>query len=90
MLAVHLKTCHNDPTMKERVKRELIDRWIKDAYPNGLYKLSIDSKIPVNSLTKIRLGTFIPKDPNTREALAKVLGCKESELFPASGKSRAS
>lgn len=77
--------------MSTKVKRELIDQWIKDAYPNGLYKLSEVSKIPVNSLTKIRLGTWIPKNPAKREDLAEVLGVSETELFPSTkGKSRAS
>jgi hypothetical protein len=77
--------------MKLKVNRTLIDQWIKDAYPNGLYKLSEASNIPVNSLTKIRLGTFIPRDPNRRRSLAEALNVEESDLFPAStGKSRAS
>jgi hypothetical protein len=77
--------------MKTRVNRQLIDRWIQEAYPNGLYKLSERSRIPVNSLTKIRLGTFVPKNPDRRKDLADVLGVKESELFPVpAGKNRAS
>lgn len=77
--------------MKTRVNRDLIDQWIKDAYPNGLYKLSEKSKVPVESLKKIRLGTFIPKAPDRRKGLADALGVLESELFPVgAGKSRAS
>lgn len=77
--------------MKSKVNRELIDRWIKEAYPNGLYKLSEKSHIPVESLKKIRLGTFIPKADDRRKSLADALGVEESELFPvAAGKSRAS
>lgn len=74
-----------------RVKRELIDAWVKHAYPNGIYKLSDATNIPVASLQKIRLGTFVPKAPDRRKALARVLGVEESELFPGdAGKSRAS
>lgn len=76
--------------MKKTVKRELIDRWVSEAYPNGLYKLSEASKIPANSLSKIRLG-WVPKNPHKRKDLANALGVQESELFPAStGRSRAS
>lgn len=75
-----------------KVKREIIDAWIKAAYPNGLYKLSEASGIPVYSLTKIRLGTFVPRNPDRRSDLADVLGVEESELFvpPKGTKSRAS
>jgi len=70
---------------KTKVNRTLIDAWVKEAYPNGLYKLSEASKIPVNSLVKIRLGKFVPRDADRRAGLAKVLGVKESELFVAVG-----
>jgi hypothetical protein len=73
-----------------KVKREIIDDWIKAAYPNGIYKLSEASRIPVYSLSKIRLGTFVPKNPHRRKDLADALGVTESELFPHKGKSRAS
>ncbi len=77
--------------MKQKVNRELIDQWIKDAYPNGLYKLSEKSGIPMGSITQIRIGAFVPKAPDRRRKLAEALGVKESELFPApTGKSRAS
>jgi hypothetical protein len=77
--------------MKVKVNRAPIDQWIREAYPNGLYKLSEASGIPANSLSKIRLGTWVPKDPRARKDLAKAIGCEESELFPApTGKSRAS
>jgi transcriptional regulator with XRE-family HTH domain len=78
--------------MKKRVVREHIDRWIKDAYPNGLYKLSEKTGIPMGSIAQIRIGAFIPKAPDRRKKLAEALGVKESELFPEdkSGKSRAS
>lgn len=77
--------------MKTRVNRDLIDQWIKDAYPNGLYKLSEKSNVPVESLKKIRLGTFIPKAADRRKGLADALGVEESELFPVTaGKIRAS
>jgi hypothetical protein len=86
-----LKHVRLGSVMSKKVNRDLIDVWIKDAYPNGLYKLSEASKIPVNSLVKIRLGKFIPRDPERRQSLAKVLNCEESELFPVTaGKSRAS
>lgn len=76
---------------KALVKRELIDQWIKDAYPNGLYKLSEECRIPVNSLSKLRLGTWVPRNPDKRAGLAKVLGVEESVLFPVgAGKSKAS
>jgi hypothetical protein len=77
--------------MKKTVKREYIDEWIKEAYPNGLYKLSEKTKIPVNSLTKIRLGTWIPRNPERLKALADALGVEESVLFPVgAGKGKAS
>lgn len=69
--------------MKKKVNRALIDQWVKEAYPNGLYKLSEKTGIPVNSLTKIRLGAWIPKDPNARASLARELKVQETELFPA-------
>jgi len=76
--------------MKKQVNRAPIDEWIKNAYPNGLYKLSEASNIPVNSLAKIRLG-WVPKNPVKRTDLAVVLGVQESELFPAkAGSNRAS
>ena len=76
--------------MKTKVNRDLIDKWIKDAYPNGLYKLSEVSGIPAHSIAKIRLG-WVPKNPLRRNDLAEALGVTESELFPVSaGKSRAS
>lgn len=76
--------------MKTKVNRDLIDKWIKDAYPNGLYKLSEASNIPANSLIKIRLG-WVPKNPHRRRELAEVLGVSEAELFPVTaGKSKAS
>jgi hypothetical protein len=78
-------------SMKTKVNRELIDQWIKNAWPNGIYKLSEKSGIPVSSLSKIRLGTFVPRAQDRRKNLASVLGVKESELFPVgAGKSRAS
>lgn len=69
--------------MAENVNRAPIDKWIRNAYPNGLYKLSVASHIPVNSLTKIRLGVWIPKDPFARRGLANVLKVSEDELFPS-------
>jgi hypothetical protein len=79
--------------MSFTVNRIPIDEWIKEAYPNGLYKLSERSQIPASTLTKIRLGTFVPKNPARRKELANALGVKESELFipaPTGKRSRAS
>lgn len=67
--------------MKISVDRTLIDAWVEKAYPNGLWKLSQDSKIPANSLSKIRLG-WVPKNPDKRADLARALGVSESDLFP--------
>jgi hypothetical protein len=67
--------------MSKAVDRKLIDSWIKEAYPDGLYKLAQVSKIPANSLSKIRLG-WVPRNPNKRQDLAKALGVKECQLFP--------
>lgn len=78
--------------MSKRVNRKYIDAWIKNAYPNGLYKLSEKTGIPMGSIEQIRIGAFIPKAPDRRRKLAETLGVKESELFPDgnSGRSRAS
>jgi hypothetical protein len=67
--------------MERMVNRAPIDRWVKEAYPNGLYKLAQATNIPVNSLTKIRLG-WVPKNEVKRQDLAKVLGVEESQIFP--------
>lgn len=77
--------------MKKTVNRAPIDEWIRAAYPNGLYRLAEKSGIPVNSLTKIRLG-WVPKNERRRAELAKTVGVEESELFPVlpDGESEAS
>lgn len=76
--------------MKRTVKREYIDEWLKERYPDAISKLAQASQIPANSIAKIRLG-WVPKNPNRRKDLAAVLGVEESELFPVTtGKSRAS
>lgn len=66
--------------MQKRIKRDLIDQWIKQAYPNGLYKLAEKSKIPANSLSKIRLG-WVPRNPERLKDLAKALGVPEESLL---------
>lgn len=68
----------------------VMDRWIKTAGRDGLKQLSDATKIPTSSLSKIRNGR-VPQNPLIRESLARVLGFKETELFPVTaGKSRAS
>jgi hypothetical protein len=76
---------------KKTVNRAPIDEWIREAYPNGLYKLAEKSGVPVNSLSKIRLG-WVPRNERKRTDLAKTVGVKESELFPVlqDGKGKAS
>lgn len=74
-----------------KVKLKIVmDEWIKAAGRDGIKALSDATKIPTSSLSKIRNGRPLI-DPLKRESLARVLGYKESELFPApTGKSRAS
>jgi len=73
-----------------KVRRELIDAWIKEKGRDGIKQLSDASEIPTSSLSKIRTGR-VPQDPLKRQSLARALGVQESELFPApTGKSRAS
>lgn len=68
--------------MTRTVQRELIDFWISEAGRDGITKLANKSKIPASSISKIRNGR-VPKDRDQREKLAKAIGVKESELFPA-------
>ena len=71
-------------------KNILIDAWIRARERDGVKALSDATNIPTSSIMKIRAGR-IPQDPLKREALARALGVKESELFPApTGRSRAS
>lgn len=73
-----------------KVRRELIDTWVKANKPDGIGKLARKTEIPSTSLQKIRAGRALVS-PLYRKALAQVLGVKESELFPSDqGKSRAS
>lgn len=76
--------------MKRTVCANAVDRWIRGAGRDGIRKLAEATKIPTSTLSKIRQGRDIV-DPLKRESLSRVLGIKESELFPlAEGKSRAS
>lgn len=67
--------------MRRTIRREILDEWINEAYPNALKKLSDKSDVPVNSISKIRNGR-VPKSEKQRRQLAKAVGVKESELFP--------
>jgi len=75
--------------MRLKVNRELIDKWIEDNSPDGIGKLGMLSKIPTNSLAKLRLG-WVPKDILKRESLARVLGVAHDELFFSTEDSEAS
>jgi transcriptional regulator with XRE-family HTH domain len=77
--------------MQRVVNRKLIDSWIADAYPNALTKLSVASKVPASSISKIRQGR-VPKDRLKLEALARAIGVEVDQLFPVlpDGKERAS
>ncbi len=73
-----------------KVRKELIDKWVRANKPDGIAKLARETEIPSGSLQKIRAGRDL-LDPLKRKSLARVLGVKESELFPVTaGKSRAS
>lgn len=67
--------------MSKGVRREIIDKWIDERYPNALTKLSNASSVPAASISKIRTGR-VPTNELTRRSLAKALGVQESELFP--------
>lgn len=67
--------------MKKTVRREIIDDWLKERYPDAISQLAQKSKIPANSLAKIRTG-WVPKNPNRRKDLADALGVEEADLFP--------
>lgn len=77
--------------MRRVVNRMLIDKWIADAYPNALTKLSNVSKVPASSISKIRNGR-VPKDFEKLRSLAKAIGVEVDQLFPVlpDGKERAS
>lgn len=76
--------------MERTVRKDLINKFIKEQERDGVRVLSERTKIPTSSICKIRAGR-VPKDPLKRDALAEALGVLESELFPcAKGKSRAS
>lgn len=77
--------------MERKVNRKLIDAWIAEAYPNALTKLSNASKVPANSISKIRNGR-VPKDSEQLRRLAKAIGVDVDHLFPIlpDGKERAS
>lgn len=70
--------------MRRTVDRSHIDKWIDANYPDAITKLAGASKVPANTLTKIRTG-YVPKDAEKRKSLAGVLGVSEDELFPLEG-----
>jgi len=67
--------------MQRKVKREFIDRWLSEAYPNALTKLSNASGVPANSISKIRNGR-VPKDFEQLKGLAEAIGVNVDQLFP--------
>jgi hypothetical protein len=77
--------------MKRMVERKLIDQWLDERYPDAISQLALKSRVPANSISKIRQG-WVPKSAEKRTALAKALGTTESKLFPVvqDGKERAS
>lgn len=75
--------------MNRTIRREYIDRWIDEAYPDGITKLARKSRVPASSISKIRTGR-IPKNRVDRRKLAKALGVTEDELFPVQGDEQAS
>jgi hypothetical protein len=62
-----------------KVRRELIDSWIKANKPNGIDKLAYAAGIPSGSLMHIRQGRGLV-NPYARARLAAALGVSESEL----------
>lgn len=68
--------------MKRRiVKRELIDQWINEKYPDAISQLAAASRVPASSIAKIRNGR-VPKDSGKRQSLARAIGTTENKLFP--------
>ncbi len=72
-----------------KIRRELIDSWLSEAYPDAITKLAQKSKVPASSISKIRNGR-IPKNRRDRQRLAKALGVHEDDLFPVAGDEAAS
>lgn len=73
-----------------KLRKRLMDEYIKENKPDGIRKLAEATGIPTGSLQKIRQGREI-QDELKRASLARVLNASESALFPSSkGKSRAS
>jgi len=67
--------------MKRTVRREIIDEWLDEKYPNAMTKLSAASDVPASSIAKIRNGR-VPKNADHRKKLAEALGVDEPTLFP--------
>ncbi len=67
--------------MQRTIRRQLIDEWLAEAYPDAITKLARRSGVPASSIAKIRNGR-VPKNSKQRERLAKAIGVDESDLFP--------
>lgn len=66
------------------VNREIIDNWIRANGPDGLSKLALKSRVPSNTIARIRTGK-VPRSVLIREALAGALECSEDAVFPVVG-----
>lgn len=66
------------------VNRTIIDEWIKENGPDGMSKLAVKSKVPSNTISKVRVG-MVPKSELIRDALSRALSVSEAELFPTVG-----
>lgn len=62
------------------VNRKPIDQWIYDNRPDGLSKLAVESKVPADTIGKVRRGKVPPEVQ--RGKLADALKIQESEIFP--------
>lgn len=71
--------------MKRTVDRGPLDKWIEAHYPDAITQLAGVSKVPANTIHKIRSAGYVPKDAKKRKALAGALGVSEDTLFPLVG-----
>jgi DNA-binding Xre family transcriptional regulator len=67
-----------------KLKREVIDNWIAEHNPNGLFKLANKSGLSTGSITNARLNKGLKK-PMTIRKLCKALGVSKEDLVLEEG-----
>lgn len=70
--------------MARKVRKDIINKWIADNAPGGMFRLGEKSKVSVWTIAKIKTG-YVPKKQITREHLADALDVTEDQLFPLVG-----